>query len=112
MDQSPEHLLYTRIAEAAEAALAALMPPARKKGGKPRAFRSRRLQTRLRHQREVLERLHSGDVNPDEALVLLIEEEAPLKEASQEVSGYLSRVSGDLKSLKLRLPEPEEDTDE
>ncbi|MBI3929472.1 MAG: hypothetical protein HY319_28260 [Armatimonadetes bacterium] len=104
---------FQQLAAATAAAMEALMPET---GGKRRrTFRARRIQTRLMQQREVLERLHAGEVAPDEALVLLLDEETPAAALESEaLSGYFSRLSGDIRQIgaarrRQRKKAPERD---
>lgn len=104
---------FLQVAESATAAITALYPPSKTSSDRPRQIRSRRLQTRLRHQREILEKLNSGSVSAEEALILLLEDETPIAPASKEYSTYLGKLSGDLKNLKLKLPlKKKDDRDE
>lgn len=101
MSADDEQAFYQALASTTRRALAALRPGA---SGRKRGLRSRKLQTMLRHRKTILDQLHQGDLNPEQALVLLLENEA-VSEPSAAVSDYLSKVSGTLKGLELNLPE-------
>lgn len=91
---------YARLASEARQALLALQP----EQGKRRGLRSRKLKTMLRHRKHILDKLHQGELNPEQALVLLMENEKVVGPKT-EVTDYLNKVSGALKDLDLKLPE-------
>ncbi len=101
MSSSDDRAFYKALASTTRQALEALRPTA---SGRKRGLRSRKLQTLLRHRKTILDQLHQGELNPEQALVLLMENEG-VQEPSAAVSDYLTKVSGTLKGLELNLPE-------
>ena len=99
-NQVDEHNHYARIAGEARQALLALQP----EQGRRRGLRSRKLKTMLRHRKNILDKLHQGELNPEQALVLLMDNEK-VATPKTEVTDYLNKVSGTLKDLDLKLPE-------
>ncbi len=102
---SEEALAFYRALELeVQGALADLtVVPPRK--SRPSSLIRQRLEERLQNQREILQRLEQGQIQSEQALKLIVEEQA--KQANQPgVPGdYLARMQESLKKLSLKAPE-------
>lgn len=78
-----------------------VVPPRK---SRPSSLIRQRLEERLQNQRDILQRLEQGQIRSEQALKLIVEEQA--REAGQPgVSGdYLSRLSESLKKLSVKPP--------
>ena len=103
---------YQGLAEASDRVLKTVAEVETGRGARRGGIQSRRIRSRLERQQEVLRRLQSGEMETEEALVLLLEEEARPAAPSGAVGGYLSRMSGDLRRITAArggLPVEEEE---
>lgn len=95
---------YRQLEQEVQGALADLtVVPPRK--SRPSSLIRQRLEERLQNQREILQRLEQGQIQSEQALKLIVEEQA--KEAAQPgvYGDYLSRLSESLKKLSLKSPD-------
>ncbi|GMU52397.1 MAG: hypothetical protein AMXMBFR33_15430 [Candidatus Xenobia bacterium] len=78
-----------------------VVPPRK---SRPSAVLRQRLEERLQNQREILQRLEAGQIQSEQALQMIVEEQA--REATQPgvYGDYLSRLSGHLKKLSGKVP--------